>query len=116
MDQITAANAEDMLRRNDAAEMRAAYARIPPVVLLSIMEIAGIGMRRPTNLSAEGNAYENGMQALAIEILERAGFDATSIRCALITGLLKGKDHERHDDERRPILDAGGGYEPNPEY
>ena len=95
--------AADLLRRNDTERMRREFHRIPRPVLLAIMDMAGIARVRPDNMPGNIAAYHDGMQALALEILARAGFDTVSILAAALTGSLEGAPHERYTD-------APGGY------
>ncbi|PIB96508.1 hypothetical protein [Caulobacter sp. X] len=116
MQDIETRSAVDQLRRNDSPALRAAFARIPRAALLAILNIAGIGSRLPSNLSPEACAYENGMRAMALEILTRAGFDIPSILGAAITGHLEGDHHDRHDGHAPILDDDAASYGRNDEY
>jgi hypothetical protein len=95
------------LRAGDEAAMAQAYretfaGQVGRLVLADILMNAGVGRRFGGALRGEELAYHQGGHDVALEIMDRAGFDPASAALMTITGLLEGRDDERSSfgDER----------------
>lgn len=88
------------LRSEEPGAMTQAYRQVfggelGRLVLAHILAEAGVGRRFGGELTAQALAYHQGGHDVALEILDRAGFDPASAALLTITGSLEGRDDER---------------------
>lgn len=88
------------LRQGDTDEIARAYSRTfgseeGRFVLAHLLAEAGVGNRFGGKGTGVEIAYHQGGHDVAIDIMERAGFDRHSAVLAAMTDHLEGQDHER---------------------
>lgn len=106
------------VRRDDPAALAQAY-RLTfcnewgRLVLADIAMQAGVGRKYGSAPDLYSVGYHMGGHDLALEILDRSGFDPASAVAMVMTGSLEGSTDER---SAQPYPDADAYADPNPDW
>ena len=101
------------IRAGDQAALAAAYLQtfgneLGRLVLADIAGLAGVGMKYGGAPDLWSLGYHMVGHDLALDMINRAGFDQASAITMVMTGRLEGPEHERS-------AQPGGDAEPDPE-
>jgi hypothetical protein len=104
------------IRAGDEAALTAAYLQtfgneLGRLVLAHVAGLAGVGMKYGGAPDLWSLGYHMGGHDLALDMINRAGFDQASAISMVMTGRLEGPEHERSAnlDDRDHDPDLGDG-------